>query len=58
MPSRRAALLVAPKFRRRGVAEQLIAAIEEKFAELSFPCLYVGIGEGSGTSATALRRRG
>ncbi|MFX0202147.1 MAG: GNAT family N-acetyltransferase, partial [Candidatus Hodarchaeota archaeon] len=37
-----AALLVAPKFRRLGVGERLIAAIEEKAKQLGFHCLYVG----------------
>ena len=52
-----AALLVAPAFRRRGVGEQLIAAVEAKAQQLGFDCLYVGTGEGSGTPEPALRKR-
>lgn len=53
-----AALLVSTEFRRRGIAERLIAAIEEKAHELGFHHLYVETGEGSGTPETALRKRG
>ena len=53
-----AALLVRPEFRRRGVAESLIAAIEEKAQELGFHSIYVGTGEGSGTPEFPLRKRG
>ena len=53
-----AALLVVPEFRRRGVGEQLIAAIEKKASQLGFKCIYVGIGEGSGTPESSLRNRG
>jgi len=53
-----AALLVGSAFRRRGIAERLIAAIENKAQGLGFQSLYVGIGEGSGTPASALRKRG
>ena len=53
-----AALLVAPGFRRRGVGERLIAAIEEKAKQLGFHCIYVGTGEGSGTPESSLRKRG
>ena len=52
-----AALLVLPSFRRRGVAERLIAAVEEKARELGFGHIYVGTGEGSGTPESALRKR-
>lgn len=53
-----AALLVTPGFRRRGVGERLIAAIEKKAKQLGFRCLYVGTGEGSGTPESSLRKRG
>ena len=53
-----AALLVRPEFRRRGIAERLIAAIEKKAQELGFHSIYVGTGEGSGTPESALRKRG
>lgn len=53
-----AALLVVPEFRRRGIAERLIEAIEEKAKELGFHLIYVGTGEGSGTPESALRKRG
>ncbi len=53
-----AALLVAPAFRRRGVGEQLIAAVEDRARQLGFDCLYVGTGEGSGTPESVLRKRG
>lgn len=53
-----AALLVDPEFRRRGVGEQLIAAVEETARGLGFSCIYVGTGEGSGTPESALRKRG
>ena len=53
-----AALLVAPGFRRRGVGERLIAAIEEKAKQLGFHCIYVGTGEGSGTPESSLPKRG
>jgi GNAT superfamily N-acetyltransferase len=53
-----AALLVLPEFRRRGVAERLIAAVEEKAKQLGFRHIYVGTSEGSGTPESALRKRG
>lgn len=53
-----AALLVAPEFRRRGVGEQLIAAIEKEASQLGFKRIYVGTGEGSGTPESLLRNRG
>ena len=53
-----AALLVSPEFRRRGVAERLIATIENKAQELGFHAIYVGTGEGSGTPESSLRKRG
>jgi predicted N-acetyltransferase YhbS len=53
-----AALLVAPRFRRRGIGERLIAAIEEKAKQLGFHGLYVGTGEGSGTPESSIRKRG
>ena len=53
-----AGLLVGARFRRRGVAEQLIAAVEETARRLGFSCIYVGTGERSGTPETALRKRG
>ncbi len=53
-----AALLVAPESRRRGIGEQLIAAIEEKASQLGFKCIYVGTGEGSGTPESLIRNRG
>lgn len=52
-----AALLVGAGFRRRGVGEQLIAAVEETARKLGFASIYVGTGEGSGTPETALRKR-
>ena len=52
-----AALFVAPTFRRRGVGKQLIAAVEEKAFQFGFDCIYVGIGRGSGTPESTLRRR-
>ncbi len=51
------ALLVAPAFRRRGIGEQLIAAIAGKASQLRFRCIYVGTGEGSGTPESLLRRQ-
>jgi GNAT superfamily N-acetyltransferase len=53
-----AALLVAPTFRRRGIANQLIAAVEEKARQLGFNSIYIGTGEGSGTPVSSLRNRG
>lgn len=53
-----AALLVSPAFRRRGIGEQLIAAIEEKARQLGYKHIYVGTGEGSGTPESSLRKRG
>ena len=53
-----AALLVLPTFRCRGVAERLIAAVEEKARALGFGHVYVGTGEGSGTPESALHKRG
>ncbi len=53
-----AALLVLPEFRRHGIAERLIAAIEVKAQELGFQSIFVGTGEGSGTPESALRKRG
>lgn len=53
-----AALLVEKRFRRRGVAERLIAAVEERARRLGFSSIYVGTGEGSGTPESALRKRG
>ncbi len=53
-----AALLVLPTFRRRGVAERLIAAVEEKARALGFGHVYVGTREGSGTPESALHKRG
>ena len=53
-----AALLVAPTFRRRGIANQLIAAVEEKARQLRFNSIYIGTGEGSGTPESSLRNRG
>lgn len=53
-----AALLVTPTFRRRGIANQLIAAVEEKARQLRFNSIYIGTGEGSGTPESSLRNRG
>lgn len=53
-----AALLVRPKFRRRGIAERLIAGVEEKAYDLGFQSIYVGTSEGSGSSESSLRKRG
>jgi len=51
------ALLVGAGFRRHGVGEQLIAAVEDTARRLGFTCIYVGTGEGSGTPETTLRKR-
>ncbi len=53
-----AALLVRLEFRRRGIAERLIEAVEKKAQELEFHSIYVGTGEGSGTPESSLRKRG
>lgn len=53
-----AALFVLPEFRRRGIGEQLIAAIEQKARQLGFNRLYVGTGQGRGTPESSLRSRG
>lgn len=53
-----AALLVGAEYRRRGIAEQLIAAVEEAARRFGFSYLYVGTGKGSGTPETPLRKRG
>lgn len=53
-----AALLVGPPHRRRGVAESLIAAIEDRARAQGFDRIHVGTGAGSGTPESALRRRG
>ena len=53
-----AALLVAPEFRRRGIAERLIEAIEQRARRLGFERLHVGSGKGSSTPESALRARG
>lgn len=53
-----AALLVGDSFRRQGIAERLIEAVEEMARRLGFACIYVGTGEGSGTPETSLRKRG
>lgn len=53
-----AALLVGTEFRRRGIAGELIAAVEDKARRLGFETIHAGTGEGSGTPEGALRRRG
>lgn len=53
-----AALLVLPAYRRRGIGERLIAAVEDKATHLGYDTLYVGTGEGSGTPESVLRKRG
>lgn len=53
-----AALLVGAGYRRRGIGERLIAAVEDRARRLGFACIYVGTGEGSGTPETTLRKRG
>lgn len=53
-----AALLVGPEYRRRGVAERLIAAVEDLAGRRGFGTLYVGTGRGSGTPESALVKRG
>ena len=52
-----AALLVAPAFRRRGVGEQLIAAVEETALWLGFDCICAGTGKEKGAPASLLRSR-
>lgn len=53
-----AALLVGEAYRGRGIAERLIAAVEDLAREQAWSCLYVGSGTGSGTPEPALTRRG
>lgn len=53
-----AALLVIPRFRRRGIGERLIGAIESLARERGCRRLYVGTRAGPGTPESALRRRG
>jgi N-acetylglutamate synthase-like GNAT family acetyltransferase len=53
-----AALLVKPTFRRRGIGEQLIAAVAVKALQLGFTKIYVGTGKGSGTPESSLLNRG
>jgi len=53
-----AALLVKKEFRRQGVAEHLIAAIEKKTQDLGFDSIYVGTGQGSGTPESSLLKLG
>ena len=53
-----AALLVLPEFRRQGIGQRLVAAIERKAGQLGYPVIYVGTGKGSGTPESLLRKRG
>lgn len=53
-----AALLVAPAYQRHGIGVRLITAIEELAVQHGYPEIYVGAGEASGLSETALAERG
>ena len=53
-----AALLVVPEFRRHGVGERLVAAIEKKAGQLGYQHIYVGTGKGAGTPESLLKKRG
>lgn len=53
-----AALLVAAGFRRRGIGEQLIAAVEDTARRLGFSCIYAGTGEGPDTPLRLLHKHG
>lgn len=53
-----AALMVLPAYRRRGVGERLIAAVEALAVRSGFDRIYAGAGLGPGTPESALRRRG
>ncbi len=52
-----AGLLVAPEYRRQGIGEQLIVAIESLARELGYKEIYVGTGEKSGMSEITLDKR-
>lgn len=52
------ALSVGLAFRRRGVAQRLIAGIEELARELGYARICAGTGQRPGTAETSLRRRG
>lgn len=52
------ALPVAPEFRRRGIAERLIAAAEYVARGMGVARVYAGSGLGPGTAETPLRKRG
>ncbi len=52
-----AGLLVAPAYRRQGIGEQLVAAIETLAKQLGFKEIYVGTGEKSGMSEVTLDKR-
>lgn len=49
-----AALLVAPVYRRQGIGEKLMAAIETLAKQLGYKEIYIGAGDHSGISETAL----
>jgi len=52
-----AGLLVAPAYRRQGIGEQLIVAIELLAKKLGYKEIYVGTGEKSGMSEITLDKR-
>ena len=52
-----AAVLVAPAFRKKGVGEQLIIAIELLAKKLGYREIYVGTGDKSGLSEITLDKR-
>ena len=52
-----AALLVAPGYRRKGIGEHLIAAIEALAKKMGYREIYVGTGDKSGMSVTTLQER-
>jgi len=53
-----AAVLVAPAYRKQGIGEQLIVAVETLAKQLRYNEIYVGTGEKSGMSETTLDNRG
>jgi GNAT superfamily N-acetyltransferase len=51
------ALVVAPEYRKIGIGEHLVAAIEALAKKLCYRAIYVGTGEKSGMSVTTLQKR-